>query len=369
MKRGSPALIINLHHILYGEELEDLGRAHLVVEDGFIKEIGRGWVGDAHINGGVAVPLPVNAHIHLNDYRAPDHHFGLSLSDYAGRKGLKHSLIQLYKEPLMPSELLNLFLQYSYIVDYQEKYLLCRELAYELGKIHTNYIGLSRPVDWVNDDLEEILKHCSGLGISNPVVIPVFRSSEIARISRNRIVSSHISENRWMEETGGLHYLLSLGIKLKQVVHGVFLEDWEFKILADQGITLVSCPRSNIWFSGKLPDYHKALKYGVRVAIGTDNAGCFHPDIWEEAFILLYYSKIDPLTILKFILINGYYSIGLKPLVIKEGGLAYFMVIDLGIANERSGNIYLSLINRFKWSRINLIIKGKHVFSNATIVV
>ncbi|MEM4696637.1 MAG: hypothetical protein QW170_05225, partial [Desulfurococcaceae archaeon] len=89
----------------------------------------------------------------------------------------------------------------------------------------------------------------------------------------------------------------------------------------------------------------------------------------EEAFILLYYSKIDPLTILKFILINGYYSIGLKPLVIKEGGLAYFMVIDLGIANERSGNIYLSLINRFKWSRINLIIKGKHVFNNATIVV
>lgn len=362
MKRGSPALIINLHHLLYGEELEDLGKTHLIVENGFIKEIGSGWVGDAHVTGGVAIPLPVNAHVHLNDYRAPDHHYGLSLSDYAGRKGLKHSLIQLYKEPILSNELFELFIKYSYIVDFQEQHYLCRGIATELEKIATGYVGLSRPSDWVNDDLEIVIKNCSGFGISNPSVIPFFKLTELAVISRNRLVSAHVSENKWMEETGGLHYLLSSGVKLNQVVHGVFLEEWEFKVLVDEDITLISCPRSNLWFSGMLLNYHKALQHGVRIAIGTDNAGCFHPDVWEEASILLY-SKIDPLNILRFILINGYHSIGLKPLVIREGAPAYLMVVDLGLANERSGNIALSLINRIKWSKVRLLIKGNYVFS------
>lgn len=363
MKKGSPALIIDLHHILYGEELEDIGKAHVVVENGFIKEIGSGWVGDAHFVGGVAIPLPVNAHVHLSDYRAPDHHYGLSLSDYAGRKGLKHSLIQLYKEPILPKELLEIFIKYSYIVDYQEQFVLCREIALELEKIATGYVGLSRPTDWVNDDLEMVARYCHGFGISNPTVVPFFRLKELAGISKNMIISAHVSENKWMEETGGLHYLLSTGVYLNHVVHGVFLEDWELKELADEDITLVSCPRSNIWFTGKLLDYRRALHHGVRVAIGTDNAGCFHPDVWEEASIMLYYSKVDPLNILRFLLINGYYSIGLKPMVIRENAPAYFMVVDLGLANERSGNIALSLINRIKWSKVRLVIKGGSVFN------
>lgn len=362
MKRGSPALIFNLHHLLYGEELIDLTKVHVVVENGVIKEVSSGWVNEAITNGGVAIPLPVNAHVHLNDYRAPDHHYGLSLPDYAGRKGVKHALITLFKDPIMPIELASVLTQYSVVVDYQEDFNECSLLKFVLTNYGVNYIGLSRPLDWFNDDLFEICRRCNGLGISNPTVVPPHRLNELSNISREYIVSAHVSESQWMETTGGLHYLLSSGVRLKHVVHGVFLEDWEFKLLADNDIALITCPRSNLWFTNRLPNINAALNHGVKVAIGTDNAGCFHPDVWMDAYTLLYYLKLDPKLILEMLLINGYRAIGWEPKVIKEGVEASFMVLDLGLANERSGNIYLSIINRAEWCREKIVVKKGSIY-------
>ena len=364
MTRGSPtlSLIFNVHHLLYGRELDVVGRSHIVVENGVIKEIGAGWVNDAHYSGGIAIPLPVNAHIHLNDYRALDHHYGYSLSQYVGSKGLKHALIRLYKEPLIADELLYQLIQYPYIVDYQEDYGLCRDYEELLSRYGTRYIGLSRLRNWWYDELDAVLEYCTGIGISNPTRIPPWRLLELKHVSRDTIVSAHVSETRYMEETGGLHYLLSSGVTLKHVVHGVFLEDWEFKVLADNDIVLVVTPRSNIWFLDKLPDVEKAFKHDVRIALGTDNTGCFHPDVWVEAHTLLYLKKIRPKKLLEMLLWNGYYAIGREPYPLEEGSEAYFMVIDLGLANERSGNIYLSLINRVLWSKRMVIVKRDKVY-------
>lgn len=362
MKRGSPALILNLHHLLYGEELVDLAKVHIVVENGVVKEISSGWVNDAIASGGVAVPLPVNAHVHLNDYRAPDHHYGLSLSDYAGRRGVKHALITMYKEPVLPEELLPVLTQYGVIVDYQEDYKECSYMKHLLSSYGVGYIGLSRPVDWFYDDLVEICRICGGLGVSNPTVVPPHRLMELAELSRSSIVSAHVSESQWMEATGGLHYLLSSGIRLKHVVHGVFLEEWEFKLLADNDVAFVSCPRSNLWFTGRLPNYVNALNCGVKVALGSDNAGCFHPDVWMDAYLLLYHLKLDPKLILEMVLINGYKAVGWEPKVIKEGAEANFMVLDLGLANERSGNVYLSILNRVNWCRGKTVVKKGSIY-------
>ncbi len=361
MKMGSPTLsyVFNVDHILYGPELIDLGRKHVIVENGYIREIGDGWLDNAIYSGGVALPLPVNTHIHLNDYRALDRFFGYSLSNYAGRKGLKHPLIKLFKEPLLPSELLNLFIQYSVIADYQEDYKLCSIFREKFIDIGVEYIGLSRPSNWLYDELDTVLERCNGLGISNPSTIPPWRREELSFYSRKHIVSAHVSETRYMEETGGLHYLLGSNISLKHVVHGVFLEDWEFKVLSDLGISLVICPRSNIWFTEKITDLDKAFKYGVNIALGSDNAGCFHPDIWLDAYLLHIVKKINPKTIVEMATINGYKALGMKPRFILENKPAYFMIADLGLANTRSGNIYLSVVNRILWSHRIIVKKDK----------
>lgn len=360
VKMGSPTLnlSINVYHLLYGEELDDLGRSHIIIEKGIIKEIGSNWLNDADYTGGVALPLVSNVHVHLNDYRIPEYYYGLSLTDYVGSKGLKKPLIHLYKEPILANELLNILIQYRFIVDYQEIPWLCRTYYEKLLEYGVEYYGLSRPSNWDNDDeLFNVIKYCSGIGIPNPTRISPLSLQSISRISIKYIVSAHVSETKHMEERGGLHYLISNRIKLSHVVHGVFLEDWELKVLADNNIVLVVTPRSNIWFLNKLPNIPKALEYGVVIALGSDNAGCFHPDVWIDAYYLHNLMKIDPKKILEMLIINGYKAIGKKPSYIVEGNNAYIMVADLGLANERTRNIYLSIINRILWSREKLVIK------------
>ncbi len=365
VKKGSPApsLRINLHHLLRGEELEDIGRSHIIIENGCIAEIGQGWFSDADITGGVAVPLPVNAHVHLNDYRAPDHYIGYSIGNYVGHKGLKHALITLYKEPLVAKELEPLLAMYGLIIDYQEHHWLCNNFRKILSEYNTSYIGLSRPKSW-DDRLEDICVDCGGLGISNPTRVPPWALGEIASLSRRYIVSAHISETPKMEKTGGLHYLLSAGVRLKQAVHGTFLEEWEIKLLAEHGISLVVNPRSNVWFTGRLPPIRQALENEVVVALGTDNAGCFHPDIWVEAeFLFNYFPDIDPKLVVEIATLNGYKSIGMEPYTIDEGKEAFLLIADLGIANERSGNIYASIIRRITWSNQIIVLKKNKIYA------
>jgi len=361
MKMGSPALTINVDHVLYGEDMEDIGRSHVVVENGVIREVSAGWVDNAKYSGGVALPLPINMHIHLSDYRAPDYFYGYSLSGYAGSKGLKHALINIFKEPLVSDELLQVLRQYSVVVDYQEQYWLCGEYRRILGENHVVYISLSRPISW-DDDLEIVLKYCDGVGIPSPTIIPSWMGRILADISRKHIVSSHVSETTWMEEVGGLHYLLSNGVKLNHVVHGIYLSDWEYKILGDEDVSLVVCPRSNIWFQNKVADIDKAVYHGVNVVLGTDNAGVFHPDIWSDAYLLFIVKKIEPKSLIRFATVNGYKALGMKPSYIMEGFEANFMVIDLGLANHRSGDIYVSIVNRILWSRRRVIVKRDKLY-------
>lgn len=309
------------------------------------------------------MPLPVNAHVHLNDYRAPDHHYGYSLSDYAGSRGIKHSLIKLYREPLLTGELLGALIQYRHVVDYQELSELCSEYASALEQSEVEYVSLSRPSSWSSEDeLSEVLRKCRGIGVPSPSQVPPWTLEELGRISRNFIVSAHVSETKRMEETGSLHYLLNYGVRLKHVVHGVFLENWELKLLSEMDIPLVVTPRSNLWFLDRLPDVKGAMERGVTVAIGTDNAGCFHPDVWIEAHILAYSLKISPRDLLRMVLLNGYRAIGERPSYVEEGESAYFAVIDLGLANERSRFPELSIVNRVLWSPRKVIVKFNKVY-------
>ncbi len=54
-------------------------------------------------------------------------------------------------------------------------------------------------------------------------------------------------------------------------VHGVQLTDSELARLADCGVTLVTCPRSNRWTGVGDPPIDRFIRSGVRLAVGTDS--------------------------------------------------------------------------------------------------
>ena len=54
-------------------------------------------------------------------------------------------------------------------------------------------------------------------------------------------------------------------------VHGVQLTDEELALLAGRGVTLVTCPRSNVWTGVGNPPIDRFIRSGVRLALGTDS--------------------------------------------------------------------------------------------------
>ena len=54
-------------------------------------------------------------------------------------------------------------------------------------------------------------------------------------------------------------------------VHGVHLTDTELTRLVGRGVTLVICPRSNIWTGVGQPPIDRFIRSGVRLALGTDS--------------------------------------------------------------------------------------------------
>jgi cytosine/adenosine deaminase-related metal-dependent hydrolase len=68
-------------------------------------------------------------------------------------------------------------------------------------------------------------------------------------------------------------YLAGLGVlgPGSLAVHGVHLAESELAWLAEHDVTLVTCPRSNVWVGAGAPPVDRFAASGVRVAVGTDS--------------------------------------------------------------------------------------------------
>ena len=72
---------------------------------------------------------------------------------------------------------------------------------------------------------------------------------------------------------GPVEYLERMGWLCPELiaVHGVQLTDAELGVLAGVGVTLVTCPRSNVWTGVGPPPLDRFIHSGVRLAVGTDS--------------------------------------------------------------------------------------------------
>ena len=170
-------------------------------------------------------------------------------------------------------------------------------------------------------------------------------SAEFAREHGLRI-HIHISETRKEVEdclkTYGMtpvRYLDSLGVLGSDVIaaHCVHVDQEEWDILAERGVSVVHCPCSNMKLgSGRFP-YEMAIASGVRIALGTDGVSSNNNlDLREEMKFAALLAKVagDPellpaSQVLDWATRAGAEALGIDAGVIAEGKLADCLLLDL----------------------------------------
>lgn len=136
-----------------------------------------------------------------------------------------------------------------------------------------------------------------------------------------------------------VRYLDSLGVLGPDVIlaHCVYVDEQEWEILAERGVTVSHCPCSNMKLgSGRFP-YELAIKSGVRITLGTDGASSNNNlDLREEMKIAALLAKVegDPTLlpaeeVFKWATINGAEAFGINAGEIAIGKDADALLVDL----------------------------------------
>jgi len=115
-------------------------------------------------------------------------------------------------------------------------------------------------------------------------------------------------------------YLAELGVLEARptLIHGVQVDAADLGMLADAGVRVVSCPRSNVNLEAGLPPYDLYQARGVPLALGTDSAlSAESLDVWDEVRFLTR-QGVPAREAIRWAL-AGYAVLGLEPPAIRPG--------------------------------------------------
>jgi cytosine/adenosine deaminase-related metal-dependent hydrolase len=134
--------------------------------------------------------------------------------------------------------------------------------------------------------------------------------------------------------TGPVDYLDTLGLLTPRtlVVHGVQFTDADLATLAKRRVTLVTCPRSNVWVGVGDPPVERFYASGLRVAIGTDSlASASDLNLFNELAALHHLAPSVPAArLLESATTTGADALGFPDLGrIDPGACARLIAIDL----------------------------------------
>jgi len=355
---------------LVGNELEVRRRVCITIRNGIIEAIetaascSEGYIGGDSI---VLLPQPANAHIHTADLIKPEYAIKEGIEEaVAPPKGLKHRLLAEADDDSIVSAILKA-LRYSWrmgvglVVDFREGGARgCRlgRKALKLAPEGLDVLLLGRPQEGEPTG-------CDGLGLSSPLDYPIAYLKRL--VASMRPAMAHVAETRDARERGDLETAMELG--MDAVIHGVYLDREDYEAMADRGMGMVACVRSNMWHGLGTPDLVQAIDSGVTVALGTDNAGLTAPNPWREAEAALLSMRLRGARgeglaheVLKSLMINGYRIVGKQPRVIEEGAEARMVVFnaaDTGILIARDS--YHALVKRLDSGLILARIDGDDI--------
>lgn len=359
--------------VLVGEDLEIRRNASLYIEDGKIESIGlSGFSAGSNVKKinfrrGIIMPSLVNAHIHTADVGFEEVGWDLDIDSVVGEPyGLKYTLLNKYKERI--SDFIERSLRLSLLSgslvlnDFREggldgilKALAAsskfREIVY-LPSYMPDIRSVYRDPGAFTRDLKEISRYTKWIALSSPHYYNKDFLEKIDDLAESLGVwiLSHVAETRDVREEKDFELIRDLR-RLRAVIHGVYLSHEDLLELRDKGVNLILCPRSNMWFGSGLIDLNKIISSGVRLGLGTDNAGWIKPDMWREMEYLVNIARLqsaalDPREILKIATVYNAEIFGIKNIIDEEREAFFIGLSSEWINIESSGNIYLSIIKR-----------------------
>ncbi|BEP18492.1 hypothetical protein PYJP_18440 [Pyrofollis japonicus] len=239
----------------------------------------------------IVLPGLCNAHIHVLDYSIPEIGEDKKLEELVALpSGLKYTELQKLGVRVIEQRVAKLAEElrrrgilylgaYSELGDTGSQILLniftktgirVRLLAQPLQKSHNAYLSLLRKYDGI------------GLDTIFDLSEEELRSLVEEARRRNAHVHVHISETE--ELYAGLDYKMALRLKNIVAVHLTMLSIEELKELARNKISLVFCPRSNLYHVGRVPNLNvlDEIIGETLVGLGTDNAAWITPFVHEE---------------------------------------------------------------------------------------
>lgn len=272
---------------------------------GRVDAVERGETGVDVDHPGVVVPAPTNAHTHLGDRLARERYEieGLSVQEaVAPPDGLKHRILRRASQEQITKSIAQALREAHRagarrVLDFREggpagaKAL--RDAASEVP-IETVCLGRpQRPETWERER-EELVERVDGIGISGLGDQPIELSRQQSDWAHEhgKRVALHLSETE-REDTEA-----ALGLEPDLLVHCTQCTDADVERIAQAGVSVAACPRSNRLF-GRRPPLAKLLEAGITVGLGTDNAMFHEPDVLAEAaFVAREWPSLEADTIL-----------------------------------------------------------------------
>jgi cytosine/adenosine deaminase-related metal-dependent hydrolase len=316
--------------IIYGDDFEPIN-GRLTIEDGIIRDIEE----RKNVPETIIAPCFVNAHTHIGDSILKDPPY-LPLEELVQPpNGLKHRVLR--ETPYN-----DLVASMKATIDDMIKTGTCafadfREGGLEgvlalkeaLGSCDIDARIFGRHVDASMDYLD----HCDGTGIS----------------STNDIASGLVKDIKGKTREKGKKFVIHAGekdasdilpaIELEPdfLVHLTHAGKKELRAVADAGIPVIVCVRSNFITNSGIPPVQKMLDEGILVAAGTDNVMFNSPSMFPEMEFLAKTNLRDDRQVFKFCTLNGAQILGIDSVLgsIKKGKTAKLMVL-----NRNSGNLY-----------------------------
>ncbi|NPV62758.1 MAG: amidohydrolase family protein [Methanotrichaceae archaeon] len=310
--------------IIYGDDFE-LREGYVCLRDGIIREIGKEKV-DADLEGIIA-PRLVNAHVHIGDSVIKDPPF-MPLSDLVGPGGLKHMALaeagHRRTVEAMSRTLQDMVETGTWaFIDFREGGRDGVEMILEaLGRVPMEARILGRPGKGELD----IHESCWGLGISSTRDYDQSAINAAADRAREsgRIIGIHAGE------AGDDDICDAIRLQPSFLVHMNRASRKQLKEVADLGIPVVICPRSNQVTGTGLPDVSAMIDLGIVVGVGTDNVMLNSPNMLEEMAWLSKALLHDDRQVFKMCTLNGAKIMGIdqRAGTIEEGKAGRLMVID-----------------------------------------
>jgi cytosine/adenosine deaminase-related metal-dependent hydrolase len=332
---------------------------------GIIKEIGEGKV-QSKIKG-IIIPSFINAHIHLGDSIAKDIPFK-DLDDLVKPPiGIKHQILKSAPSRKLSAAMRSslkdmLFSGISHFIDFREGGVKgVRALKRAMQNSILKGLILGRPDS--EEEIECLLDQCQGFGISgaNDFELEYLEKLRYSARRRGKYFAIHAGE----KDRSDIDTALSLEPDI--LIHMTHALQRDLKKVADRGIPIVLCPRSNFALGvGNIskPNVKKMVELGICLGIGTDNVLINSPSVFAEMEFLSKIFLVGEVEILKMATVNGAMILGIENQVgtIETGKAANFTVINKNSNNIKyTKNLLRTIVRRARPDDIIAIVNEGRV--------